>query len=136
MITLFWDKNTGKAMPRALRMLRPPGVTVAYYLELYPDLGNVPEGGDDFWLRDIGENGWFVISQDYNLYVRQNELFAIKQYNLGCFYLWGASNSRWETFRCFVRGYDRIIESAATTPRPFLYAIRKTGRLDFIPLPP
>ena len=115
-------------------MLNPPGVSIRYYLQNYPNTANMPEGGDESWIEDVGQRGWFVISQDYNLHIRNNELFALKQHNIGCFYLWGASNSKWETFRCFNRAYDRITSAIYATPRPFVYRIQQNGSLTQIPL--
>lgn len=134
MTTLFWDKNLGTAIPRALRILIPASVSIRYYMQEYPGTGNIHEVGDDAWLEDVGNRGWFVISQDYNLHVRENELFALKQHGVGCFYLWGASSSKWDVFRCFARGYDRIIEAARDTPRPFVYRVRRNGALQQVPL--
>ena len=129
MTTLFWDKNIGRAIPIALQRLTPPEVRITYYLEQYPGSGNLPEYGDDAWLQAMGQKNWIVISQDYNLHVRQNELHAIKHYRVGCFYLWGASSSKWETFRCFMRGYDRIMDAIANSSPPFVYRVHKNGVL-------
>ena len=134
MTTLFWDKNLGKAIPRAMRILSPPSVINRYYMQEYPGSGNAYEGGDDAWLVDVGTKGWFVITQDYNLHLRENELSAIKDYEVGCFYLWGASNSKWDTFRCFALGYDQIIEVALNTPRPFVYRVDRNGTLRQVDL--
>ena len=59
----------------------------------------------------------------------------LKQYAIGCFYLWGAEAPAWESFRLFARAYDRIVERAQTTPRPFVYKVTKDGRLLLVPLP-
>ena len=134
-ITLFFDKNIGKSIPMALRMLKPPGVGIRFYLEEYPGSGNVHELGDDVWLGEVGENGWFVITQDYNLHRKMNELFALKQFNIGCFYLDGARDTRWSMSLAFIRAFDRIVEAARNTPRPFLYRVRKNGTLTEIELP-
>ena len=94
----------------------------------------MPEGGDDPWIKDVGEQGWFVISQDYNMHRREHECAALKQYSVGCFYIWGANASKWDTFRCFSLAYDRIIEAMSNVPRPFLYRIHKDGTLRKIEL--
>ena len=132
--TLFWDKNIGKVIPEVLHRLKTPEFTVRHYLQCYPNTANVLERGDDFWLKEVGERGWFVISQDYNLHVKENELYALKQYKIGCFYLSGASSSKWDIFRNFMRAYDRVISAMSNTPRPFLYQIRADGRLVQIEL--
>ena len=135
MTTLFWDKNIGTTIPRALRMLNPPDVSVRYYQEEYPGSSSTPEPGDDLWLSDVGNKGWFVVTQDQRLHRNAPELRAIKHHNVGCFYLKGASDSRWDIFRHFVCSFDRIIQVAEDTPRPFVYRIQRTGNLRQIALP-
>lgn len=135
MTTLFWDKNIGTTIPLALRMLSPPGVNISFYQEEYPSAANAPEQGDDFWLADVGEKGWFVITQDQRLHINAPELEAIKRHDVGCFYLKGASDSRWYIFRRFVCSFDRIIQAAEDTPRPFVYRIQRTGSLRRITFP-
>lgn len=70
---------------------------------------------------------WFVIGQDYRYHARPNELFAIKQYKIGCFYLWGSEAPQWDSLRVFAKAYDRIVTIALTTPKPFLYVVTHTG---------
>lgn len=133
--TLFWDKNVGKTIPEVLHRLKPPGIRVRHFLQDYPNSANVPEVGDDSWLKEAGERGWFVISQDYNLHTKVNELYALKQYNVGCFYLPGASSSKWDQFRYFMRAYDRVASVMNDSPRPFLYQIQTDGKIRQIDLP-
>lgn len=133
-ITLFWDKNLGTAIPTALQALSPPSIITRYYSEHYPNTTNMPESGDAPWLEDVGELGWFVISQDRRLHRRERERAALIRHNVGCFNIWGANASKWDTFRCFSLAYDRIIEAIATTPRPFLYRVYKDGALGKIEL--
>lgn len=88
-MTLFWDKNCPKTIPEALQKLNLP-IGIEFYLEHFPLSDSQPEGGDDKWMEEIAAWGWnTVISQDYSFHTRENERFAIKQYDFGCFYLWG-----------------------------------------------
>ena len=105
-----------------------------YHSEIYPNADHIPEEGDAFWLENVGEQGWFVISQDRRLHRRERERAALIRHNVGCFYLWGADASKWETFRCFSLAYDRIVEAMNNTTRPFLYRIYKDGTLQQIEL--
>ena len=130
----FWDKNIPKTIPEALLTLNLP-VGTEYYLKHFPLSDKYPEGGDDRWLSQVGSWGWVVISQDWSLHTKPNELFALKQHNIGCFYLWGAQAPKWEILRCFARGYDRIIRAAANTPRPFIFWVAQIGILTPIRIP-
>jgi len=105
-------------------------------MEHYPLSDSYLEGGDERWLPDAGEQEWFVITQDWRLHTRENELRAIEDYGIGVFYLWGATARKWEVMRTFARAYDRIASWAETTPRPFTCRVSRTGQLTGVPLRP
>lgn len=131
---LFWDKNLPKTIPEALRKVKPP-VAFEVYLDHFPQSDRYPEGGDDPWLSQVGSLGWVVITQDFQMHKKANELFAIKQHNIGVFYLWGCEATKWEIMKCFIRSYDRIIEAINNTPKPFVYEVRRTGQILPVKLP-
>lgn len=120
-MTFFFDRDVGVALPKALLTLHVP---VCYHQQHFP-----MDCDDDVWLPIIGHNGWTLVGHDKQHHLMPNELYAIKQYNVGCFYLWGANATRWEKMRCFARAYDRIVKAIATTPRPFIYLVTPNGLL-------
>jgi hypothetical protein len=63
---------------------------------------------DDKWLEIVGRNGWVAFSHDRKFHDDTAECAAIKQYGVGCFYLWGANAETWDKMHCFMRSYDRI----------------------------
>ncbi len=139
MMVFFFDRNIGKSIPKALKLVKlfVPAVATSHderaEVELHQDhFGQ--ETPDDEWLAEVGERGWIVVGFDYKYHRMQQELAALKQYHIACFYLWGASARSWEALRAFARGYDRIVEAARSTPRPFVYRIEKTGLLTSIDL--
>jgi hypothetical protein len=128
-VILFFDRSIGNGIPKACLQIKRFPVEVHYLQQHFPI-----DTPDDVWLPNVGGWGWFVIGQDYNLHVRANEREAIRRYEVGVFYLWGAEAPAWDTMRCFARAFDRIVEAAANTPRPFVYRIHKNGRLVQEPL--
>lgn len=116
-------------MPRALRQLKIP-VAIRQHEGTF-----LKEMPDDQWLADIGRRGWFVVGHDHMLHRRANELQAIRQHNIGVFYLWGANATRWEKMLTFARAYHRIIQAANDTPRPFVYRVHQNGRLTRLQIP-
>ena len=123
---IFFDRNTGTAIPKALKEhLKPVGAQVEYH-QLYFDHAEK----DDVWLAQVGNWGWFVIAQDYSFHERALEKAAIQAHQIGVFYLWGAEATKWDAFRAFARGYDRIIQAATNTERPFIYRVEKSGALN------
>lgn len=128
---LFFDRSVGTVVPGLLhrRELRFP-VAIEWHERHF-----AKDALDDQWLPVIGSWGWTVIGHDSSYHLNLSELAAIKQYGIGCFYLWGAEVTRWEKLQCFARAYGRIAEADATTPRPFIYKISQRGTLRAVPIP-
>lgn len=126
---LFFDRNVGVAIPTALKLLNLP-----VQIEAHQDHFPIDEP-DDVWLPLVGGWGWIVIAQDYKFHVIQAELEALKQHNIGCFYLWGAEATKWEAMRAFARGYDNIIREASRAIRPFAFKVEKHGGVNEIVIP-
>ena len=122
---LFFDRSVGTVVPR---ILRHRDLRLPVQVEYHEDRFKIDEQ-DDIWLPTVGKWGWTVIGHDYSYHKRSTELSAIKQYSIGCFYLWGSEATRWEKLRCFARAYDRIVEAEAITPKPFIYEVARTGFL-------
>lgn len=122
-MTLFFDRNTGTALPRALQLLKPP-LPIEYHQTHFPQ-----DTPDDLWLADVGDRGWFVLAQDYNLHRRPAEVYAIHQHAIGVFYLWGANGTRWEFAQVFMRAFENLRLVMDTEPRPFVFRIHRDSRL-------
>ena len=125
----FFDRSVGVKIPQALRLLDLP-----HQVEFHEQHFKLDEK-DDEWLPVVGTWGWFVIGQDYKYHRLPHELAALKQYSIGCFYLWGAEARKWETMRVFARAYDRIVSVAENTRRPFVFSVDHNGRLRQLALP-
>ena len=122
----FFDRSVGRIIPQTLVQLNPP-VQIEYY-----DAHFLMDEPDDEWLPIVGSDGWFVIGQDSHYHLRPNELAALKLYNVGCFYLGDAEQTRWETIRIFMRAFDKIVKAAEQTPLPFVFRVDSRGRLTEI----
>jgi hypothetical protein len=82
MMVFFFDRNIGKSIPKALKLVKlfVPAVATSCderaEVELHQDhFGQ--ETPDDEWLAEVGDHRM------------QQELAALKQYHIACFYLWG-----------------------------------------------
>ena len=139
-ITFFFDKNCGARLPEALKTLRIPTLhpaTPRWKAGLSGSKDDplfLPTEPDDQWLPVVGQKGWVVVSHDAKFHKPgyESELNAIKQYNVGCFYLWGASALQYEKARFLLKAYEKMVLVAQTTPRPFIFKIDKTSRLSRI----
>ena len=128
---LFFDRSVGTTLPKILRWqaLKFP-LQVEYHQLHFP-----PEEQDDRWLPVVGQRGWTVIGHDSSYHTNPAELSAIKQYEVGCFYLWGSQAPRWAKLQCFARAFDRIVEAEAHATRPFIYRVYQDGHLAPVPIP-
>ena len=126
---LFFDRDVGTVLPRALDLLQLPN-QVEYHQKHFPS-----DAQDDTWMPIVGSQGWTLIGHDSRHHHRAAERSAIRQYAMGCFYLWGTQAVRWQKMRCFLRAYERIIETALNTPKPFIYRISEEGRLTAVTIP-
>ncbi len=143
-VKLYFDKNIGVRLPQVLERL---DLDVAWHAMPQSKLGITgpthndplfhPDAADDVWLASVGARGWTVLSHDRKFHKVgfESELSAVKQYDVGCFYLWGGSAKKYEKAQCFFKAYDRILKAIAETPRPFIYDVLKTGRLKQVPIP-
>jgi hypothetical protein len=146
-LIFYFDRNAGKRLPQALNLLKLPGVKkVIHHHSEKRELGLStterraqlfhPETRDDEWLEFAGKEGWIVFSQDSKFHRPgyEHECLAIKQFKVGCFYLWGGQATTAEKALVFLKAHQKIIAAARTTPKPFLYKITKSGSLKRIPI--
>jgi hypothetical protein len=141
-LTLYFDRCAGRRFPEAMAVLGLKGITNIYHQHTPRHslgLGGTrktplfsPAEPDDKWLEFVGTRGWIVFSQDRKFHAIENEIYALKQFNVGCFYLWGASATPAEKAFVFLKAHKKIIEAIRTTPKPFLYSITKNGNLKRI----
>ncbi|MFI4939202.1 MAG: hypothetical protein ACHP7O_02470 [Burkholderiales bacterium] len=141
-LVFYFDRNAGKRLPEALKLLQIDGVkTVIHHHSEKRSIGMSarkrdeqlfkPEEKDDKWLEVVGKNGWIVFSQDRKFHKPgyENEMFAVRQFNVGCFYLWGGSASCADKALVFLKARKKIVDAASKTKKPFIFEITKTGNL-------
>jgi hypothetical protein len=130
-LTFYSDRNFGKRFPEALAHMQPP-FKVEWH---HSKTNNFPQNmRDDQWLEICGKNGWIVFSHDQKFHSITAEAMAIKQHNVGCFYLPGATLKTFDKVQLFFNAYARIASLAAGT-RPFLYRVMPSGKINSVRLP-
>lgn len=144
-LTLYFDRNIGWKVPEAMRLLGLKNIVHHNTPRQHVGLNAIRnqkglfanEETDDSWLKFVGEKGWIVLTQDSKFHKKgfENELSAIKQFNVGCFYVWGAEALKWDKMVSLCKAYDNIIEASKTTAKPFIYSCSKGGSLTQIPIP-
>jgi len=82
---------------------------------------------DPEWLAHIGKEGWFLITRDERIRHRPNEWGALKEHQVGAFFLGGKNRSRCDLIQQLVRNWPRIKDFAAKTRRPFALRVPPSG---------
>lgn len=126
-LTLFFDRSTGRKLPRLLKSAEPP-----FEVEFHDDKkhGFNERTPDDEWLALVGRNGWTAISHDKRFHRDSLAVAAIREHRTAVFYLDGGSYPLWFKVKLIARSSDRITEICATEKRPFIWHIRDGGRVS------
>jgi predicted nuclease of predicted toxin-antitoxin system len=112
-MTLFFDRNMGARVPRALSTLR---LSVKWHDHLLRQDASDPE-----WLRLVGENGWVAVTCDGQIEHKPMEIAALAENNVSCFVLCGCGRATpWERVRLIARRWDVMRELCTSTDGPFL----------------
>ena len=86
-------------------------------------------------LEYAGDKDYFLITKDNRIRYKPNERDAIRKYKVGVFLLGGKNIPFLETYQQLIRNWDRILDCAANTNRPFIRRIRPNGRtIDVVPI--
>jgi hypothetical protein len=133
-LTFYFDRCFGKRFPEALRKVQPP-FTVEYHHDPRNKFHFKQETPDDEWLAKVGAESWIVFSHDQKFHIELAPRKAIEQHRIGCFYLWGANDTKWEKLCCFVRSHAAIVRPVHSTPRPFIYHVAHNCRLTRVQMP-
>ena len=130
-LTFYFDRNIGRSLPEALRLAKPP-----FDVEFHPAPGSrfAHDMSDDEWLSIVGQHGWIVFSHDRKYHKITAEVSAIKQFDIGCFYLWGAEATTWGKLCAFTKWSPDIIDLARITRRPFIFNVPRSGRIEPVAL--
>lgn len=129
----FFDRNISYNLVKGLGKLGRKDVEFRSHHSVPGFKANTP---DDEWMAVVGAEGWIVVTQDYKFHKRPSEHLALWQYNLGCFYLWGAQAPLWDIAKVFINAFDKMYDAVLNTPRPFLYTVNGRGGIKRVHLSP
>lgn len=91
---------------------------------------DVPFGTpDEDWLTLAGQNGWITLLRDKRVRHREIERAAIVEAKVAAFIFTGGQVSAGDTTKTLLRLLDKMINIAASEPRPFLYTITAGGTI-------
>jgi hypothetical protein len=122
-------------LPYVIRRAQPP-FDVQYHHDPKCKFKFKPETPDDEWLAKVGAEGWIVLSHDRKWHDESPCIAAIKQHQIGCFYLWGANVNTWLKMSLFMRSCGKMINAIHNAPRPFIYHVGISSALRRVEIPP
>ena len=120
---IFLDRSIPKSVATALKAVRDD----VYWLEDH----FLHDTKDADWLPVAGKNGWLVITRDKKIRTRPWERRAILENSVGCFCLIQKKHpTRWQYLKLLVLTLEKMERSFDTTPRPFIYGVEQSGKLN------
>jgi len=121
------DENLSTKMARSLRDIDQ---------EVFHLTERLKAGSSDLEVLEYaGSNDFFLITKDNRIRYKPNEIAAIRRYKVGVFLLGGKNIPFLETYQQLIRNWDRILECAANTNRPFVRRVPPTGRkIEALPI--
>ncbi len=123
----FVDNNLS---PQLAKGMEGFGQNVVHLTDHFP-----ADTEDTEWLAHIGEKGWILITRDERIRFRPGERAALKEHEVGAFFMGGKNRNACQLIQQLVRNWPQIKERARSTKRPFAFRVRPTGgKFDRLPL--
>jgi PIN like domain len=124
-VGFLFDANLPRGLVEALRALGEPAEHVN---DLFP-----PGTPDETWIRHAGARGWCIVSRDVNITRRAHELAALRESDVGAFFLLPGKRSPrlCLIIQTVIRHWPEMKRRALHERRPFELRIgeRGVGRL-------
>jgi hypothetical protein len=118
----FVDRSLGKSIVEALRAA---GLTAHSMADVYGE-ERAQRLPDEVWLRDVGENGWVVLTKDDAIRRRPAERDAMVSASVRVFCLTTANLRGSEQAERFVANRHRIIRQSRKAG-PYIYGVYEIG---------
>ena len=88
---------------------------------------------DEQWLAAIGEKGWLALMRDQNIRRRALERRALVAAGVGAFVCTAGEATAGEVRAAVVALLPKMVNVAASEPRPFIFTFGLAGKLRQIP---
>ena len=119
-IVLFTDENLGRhVVPEALRRA---GEQVIAFHEKF-----VSGTKDEVWLREVGANGWVLLTKDSKIRYRRNEIQALLSSKGRSFVLVSSNLPGPEIAEIFVKALGGMKRLCGRQRAPFIGHVHKNG---------
>ena len=119
---IFIDRSVPKGVAAALKEVRDD---VRWFEDEFEH-----DTKETVWLPEVGQLGWIVISRDKKIRTRPAERQALLEARVGCFILTQKQIlTRWDYLKLLAATLDEMISLFASTRRPFIYGVGRTGQV-------
>ena len=119
---VYIDRSLGRnIVPGALRAL---GITVHTEHDVFGD--RTPPVPDEEWLERVGREGWVAFTKDTRIRYRASETDALVRFGVRAFVLSSGNATGRQQAEIYVANL-LAIRAAATSPGPYVYAVRRSG---------
>ena len=129
---IVFDENVPSQLVEGLKILAPIASNVKFEITSIRLLGKT--GIADATVLDVVQSNGILITYDADFRTQRHLYNAIKDYNIGLFWVkQGKKSTFWLLVQLMIQHWRRVLEICEESERPFLYEINKTGveRRDF-----
>jgi len=121
----FVDRSLGKI--RIATALRQAGVLVHIHEDYFP-----PNAKDEYWLTQVGRNGWIVLTKDHRIRYRNLEREALMNAGVGAFILTAGDLQGEEMAQIFVKALPAIAKFLRKHKKPFIAKVARSGSVSML----
>lgn len=116
-VRFLFDANLPPGLAEALRVLGEPAEHVSGIF--------APATPDETWLRYAGERGWCVVSRDVNITRKPHELAALREAEVGAFFLLPGKRSPrlCQIIQTTIKHWPEMKRLAREERRPFQFQV-------------
>lgn len=110
--------------------MQPP-----FKVKWHQEQGFAQDLDDDKWMAIVGPAKWVVFSQDRKFHLLPNEILAVKQHSIRCFYMPMANEDRWKSLCHIAWRWEKMQEIARNEAAPFIYEMRGNRQFYKVKIP-
>ena len=126
----FVERSLGKRV--IADALRAAGLQVEVHDESLQGPKFRHDSPDTEWLPEVGRKEWVLLSKDKVIRTRGAERRALLDAGVAAFFLTSGNLQGPEMADAFVRAIPKMLGLLASTPRPFIARVTRTGDVELV----
>lgn len=127
---LFFDEDNGTGIPKAVSLLKAPGLTDIQFPSNDRKFGKWPRGTPDGeWLPWAGRENYLVISQNSRILETPNEFALIEPNNVKIVFIENGHSTAWRVFQVIQSRWSWLADQWSGTG-PLVWILALSGRAE------